>query len=78
LALVKWSGKPVEGSPLAAGNAKSAGNQPDLSCRAKRKSRKILSRGLSGHQDFLISELRRGRFVGDKAQPHVVAFTGRP
>ena len=38
---------------------------------ARGESRKIFSRGLSGHQKFLIGEMRRGRFVGDKGELEV-------
>jgi hypothetical protein len=46
---------------------KSAGNQPDLSSRARRRSLKIFSGGLGGHQEFLVGDMRCGRSIGDKA-----------
>jgi hypothetical protein len=49
----------VEGGRKHADKPKGAGNQPDLSSRSKRESRKILSRGLGSHQNFLIGNLRR-------------------
>ena len=56
----------------AADKPKSAGNQTDLSSPSKRELKNILTAGLSGHQNFLISEMRRGRFIGDKGQLEVV------
>jgi hypothetical protein len=43
----------------ASGLPKRAGNQLDLSCWGRRRSRRIFSRCLSGDQDLLISDLRR-------------------
>jgi hypothetical protein len=42
----------------AAEKLKSAGNYPDLFSRSKRGSRKILAASLSGHQEFLIDDMR--------------------
>jgi hypothetical protein len=52
---------------------KSAGNQPDLSSPAGKKSRKISTGFLSRHQNLLIGELRGRRSFGDKRQLEVVA-----
>jgi hypothetical protein len=56
---------PVEDKP------KSAENQPDPSSLAGRRSRKIVAAGLSGHQDFLMGEVWRGRSLGDKGELEV-------
>jgi len=60
--------KPAESGWEVADKLKSLGNPADLSCRQKRESRKILSRGLGCHQELLISDPRRGRFVCNKRQ----------
>ena len=64
--------KPAERRRDASDKPKSAGNRPDLSSRAKRRSRKIFSRGLSGHQDFLIGQVRRRGSLCNKCQPQVI------
>jgi len=56
----------------AAETLERARNHRDFSCWGRRKSRQIFSRGLSGHEIFLIGELRRGRFVGDESQLEVI------
>jgi hypothetical protein len=56
----------------AAETLKSAGNNPDLSFRSKRRSRKILAAGLGSHQNFLIGNPGRWRLRGDKSQLEVV------
>jgi hypothetical protein len=55
--------KRAERGQEAADKLNSVGNRPDLSSWAKRESRRIFSGGLSGHQNVLIGEARRGRFV---------------
>jgi hypothetical protein len=56
----------------AAEKPKSAGNQPGLSSRPKKESRNILFAGLGGHQDFLISSLRRRGPLGNKGHLEVI------
>jgi hypothetical protein len=55
----------------AAETLESARNHRDLSSWGRRKSRKIFSRRLSGHQELLKGKMRRGRFVRDKGQLEV-------
>jgi hypothetical protein len=56
----------------AASVTKRAGNQPGFSSRAKRRSGRIFSRGLSGHQDFLIGDMRRRGPLRKEGQLQVV------
>jgi hypothetical protein len=45
---------------------KTAGNPTGLSSRLKRESRNIITAGLSGHQDFLISSMGGGGLSATK------------
>jgi hypothetical protein len=45
-----------------------AGNPTGLSIGGRERSWKIFSAGLGGHQNFLINDLRRGRFRCRKRQ----------
>jgi hypothetical protein len=58
--------------PEAVRGAKSAENHPGLSSRVKRISGKIITAGLSGHQEFLRSDPRRWRSLRHKRQLEVV------
>jgi len=64
--------KPAEREQEAADKLKKVGNQLDISSRSKRESRRIFSGGLSGNQNFLMGDMRRRGFVGDKRQFDVV------
>jgi len=55
-------------SQAIAARPKSAGNDPDLSSRSKRESRKILAAGLSGHQILLIGDMGRRGSLCNKCQ----------
>jgi len=61
--------KTAERGQGATDKLKSVGNPTDLSSRAKRESTSILTAGLSGHQNFLIGQVRRRRSLRDKRQP---------
>jgi hypothetical protein len=52
----------------AAEKPKSARNHPSLSSPVKKRSGKILSRGLGGLQEFLIGDMRWWWSIGDKGQ----------
>jgi len=56
----------------AAEKPKSARNHPSLSSPVKKRSGKILSRGLGGHEIFLEGRPRRRGPIGDKGQVEVV------
>jgi len=56
--------KPAEGGQEAADKPKRAGDPTGLPSQAKRESRRISSAGLCGHQNFLIGQVRRRRFIG--------------
>jgi hypothetical protein len=59
-------------SQKAAEGPGSAGNPPELSSRSRRESRRIFRGCLSGHQDFLIGQVRRGRLACEEGQLEVV------
>ena len=52
--------------------ARRARNPTDFSSQDKRRLRKIFTAGLGGHQNFLISELRRRGSLGNKCQLQVI------
>jgi hypothetical protein len=52
----------------AAETLEGAENPRDFSCWGRRKSRKMVAAGFSGHQDFLIGDLRRMGPLGDEGQ----------
>jgi hypothetical protein len=56
----------AEGGREAVDKPKSAGNSTDSSSQGKKRLRRILNGGFSGHQNFLIGQVRRRRPIRDK------------
>ncbi|MDH4292357.1 MAG: hypothetical protein OEV56_07110, partial [Dehalococcoidia bacterium] len=59
-----------------AGKPRTSRKAPEISrtspSQGKRESRRIVRGCLSGHQDFLIGQVSRGRFVCEKRQLQVI------